>query len=210
MLVADSYLGHRSDPEVADRLANADPLVVTVDDIERRRSRVRTTDDDGTDLGIVVARELRDGDVLAADDRLVVVTLAETAALVVDLSGAEESTAATLAAVELGHAAGNRHWDLAVEGERVYLPLVERRERMVSEIRPHLPTGATIGTADVSPALFDDGDTGHGDHSHDHDHGHDHSDGDHSHTHASGGHDHSHVTGGADHRVHDVDPEGQP
>lgn len=203
MLVADSYLGHRSDPEVADRLADADPLAVTVDDTERRRSRVRTTAADGTDLGVVVARELRDGDVLEADDRLVVVALAETAALVVDLSGGAESTAATLAAVELGHAAGNRHWDLAVEGERVYLPLAERRERMESELQPHLPAGATIGTADVSPALFDDGDTGHADHSHDH------SDGDDGHTHASGGHDHSHATGSADHRVHDVDPEGQ-
>lgn len=202
MLVADSYLGHRSDPEVAARIADADSLAVTVDDTERRRSRVRTTAADGTDLGIVVARELRNGDVLAADDRLVVVTLAETEALFVDFAEAETSTAATLVAVELGHAAGNRHLDLAVEGERVYLPLAERRERMEREIRPHLPAGATVGTADVSPALFDDGGSGHSDHSHDHSHG------DQTHTHASGGHAHSHDHG-TDHPVHDVDPEGQ-
>ena len=204
MLVADSYLGHRSEDAVAARLEDAEPLSVTVDDTDRRRSRARTTAADGTDLGIVVARELRDGDVLEADDRLVVVSLARTAALVVDFAEAGASTAATLAAVELGHAAGNRHWDLAVDGARAYLPLVERRERMEEEIRPHLPSGATIGTADVSPALFDEGSGGSGHGGHSHDHG---SDG---HTHTSGGHDHAHDHAhGGDGHVHDIDPGGQ-
>lgn len=197
MQVADAYLGHREDADLADRLADGDCLHVTVDDTERRRSRVRTTADDGTDLGIVVSRELRDGDVLDADGRLVLVSLAATEALVVDFAGVEGSTPTALAALELGHAAGNRHWDLAVEGERAYLPLAEKRERMETEIRPHLPDGARITTDDVSPALFDDGDDGHT-----------HSDG-HSHAYGAGGHTHSHGDAGHSHGVREIDPEGQ-
>lgn len=204
MLVADSYLGHREDADVADRL-DGDHLTVTVDDTERRRSRVRTTAEDGTDLGIVVSRELRDGDVLDADGTPVLVSLAPIDALVVDFAGVEGSTATALTALELGHAAGNRHWDLAVEGERAYLPLAEKRERMDDEIRPHLPDGATVGTDKVSPALFDSGDGGHA-HSHvgghSHDGGHAHSHGDSGHTHGSGGHSHTHG-------VREIDPEGQ-
>jgi len=192
MLVADSYLGHRDDPDLADRLDGGEYLTVTVDDTERRRSRVRTTAEDGTDLGIVVSRELRDGDVLDADGTLVLVSLAPIEALVVDFDGVEGSTATALAALELGHAAGNRHWNLAVEGERAYLPLAEKRERMESEIRPHLPDSATVGTDDVSPALFDDGDDSHDEHSH-----------------GAGGHAHSHGDGGHTHGVREIDPEGQ-
>ena len=194
MLVADDYLGHREEADLADRLADGDHLTVTVDDTERRRSRVRTTAADGTDLGIVVSRELRDGDVLDADGRLVLVSLAAIGALVVDFTAVEGSTPTALAALELGHAAGNRHWDLTVEGERAYLPLAEKRERMESEIRPHLPDGATVDTDDVSPALFDDGD--------DHAHG----AGGHAHSHGDGGHTHSH---GGRHGVREIDPEGQ-
>ena len=193
MLVADSHLGHRDEPELADRLDGAAALRVTVDDTERRRSRVRTTADDGTDLGIVVARELRDGDVLAAGDTLVVVSLAQVTALVVDFSESEESTDAVTAAVELGHAVGNRHWDLTIEGERAYLPLAENRGRMDAEIRPHLPEGATMTEEAVSPALFDEGD---GRHSH--------SDSV-SHSHSGHTDDESHAHS---HAVHDIDTEG--
>lgn len=172
MLVADTYLGHRS--ELADDLADA--LHVTLTDTERQRSRVRTTAASGADLGIVVARRLEDGDVLEADGRRVVVSLATTTALVVDLT----ATTDPVATLTLGHAAGNRHWNLAVEDGRAYFPVTEDRERMEAEIRPHLPDGAAIEYEAVSPALFDDStgehdhDGGHG-HSHEHEHDHDHS-----------------------------------
>ncbi|PSQ42942.1 urease accessory protein UreE, partial [Halobacteriales archaeon SW_7_68_16] len=86
MEVADEFLGTLDDGALAARVEADDPLAVTVDDTERRRSRFRTTADDGTDLGVVVARELRDGDVLDADGRPVVVSLASVEAMVVDFS----------------------------------------------------------------------------------------------------------------------------
>lgn len=193
MLVADEFLGTVDDPDVAARV-DADPLTVTLDDTERRRSRVRTTAEDGTDVGIVVGREVRDGDVLLADDRPVVVSLEPVEAMVLDFDGVAGDVVSTATtALALGHAVGNRHWDLAVEGTRAYLPVTEDRERMESEVRPHLPDGVIVGSDSVSPALFDDATP-------DHDHSHD----DGSDDHGADGHSHS----DHDHAVQSIDPHG--
>ena len=101
-------------------------------------------------------------------------------------------------ALELGHAVGNRHWDLAVEGPHAYLPVTEDRERMEAEVRPHLPDGVTVGTDSVSPALFDDATPDH-DHSHGEDgHSHDHSDSSPAHGSGNSGHDHEHAADSPD------------
>lgn len=180
MLVAETFVGTLDDEAVAERVGAGDPLRVTVDGTERRRSRFRTTADGGTDLGVVVARELRDGDVLSTGDRLVVVSLAAVEAMVLDLGGvADPDRAAVTTALELGHAVGNRHWDLAVDGERAYLPLADTRDRMDSTVEPHLPPGVTVGYDEVPPTLFDGGDSP--DHGDGHAHSHGDSDRDHSH-----------------------------
>jgi urease accessory protein len=210
MLVAEEFVGSLDDEDVAERVDAADPLRVAVDETERRRSRFRTTAADGTDLGVVVARELRDGDVLSTGDRLVVVSLEAVEAMVVDFDGvADPDRAAVTTALELGHAVGNRHWDLAVEDGRAYLPLADTRERMEATVEPHLPDGATVGYDEVAPTLFDEGDAD-GDHSHSHDggnHSHSHGDG-HSHSHDSGEPGHSHGRGEHSHGggVRTLDP----
>lgn len=185
MLVAERYLGHRDDGAVASRLSESDPHRVVLSDTDRRRSRVRTETVEGADLGIVVARELGDGDVLeTAEGDLVVVELAAVDALVVDFGDADVSATE---AVAVGHAAGNRHWDLAVRGEEALFPVPDSRERMLSAIDGDLPAGVRTRFESVPPTTFDDGGTP------DHDHGHDgtdHGHGEHSHD-----HQHSHVPG---------------
>ena len=221
MLVADEFLGTLEDSDVAARVDDETGLTVTLDDTERRRSRVRTAAEDGTDVGIVVPRELRDGDVLLADDRPVVVSLEPVEALVLEFGGVEgNASSAATAALELGHAVGNRHWDLAVEADRAYLPVTDSRERMLAETDGDLPDGVTAGSESVSPALFDDStpehDHSHGaGHSHDDEHSHDHG-GDDGHSHSHDDNDHSHDDHGSDGHTHDhahravqsVDPEG--
>ncbi|WP_254832668.1 urease accessory protein UreE [Haloglomus salinum] len=167
MLVAETYLGHRSEEVVTSALAEAETGTgggvhrVVLTDTERRRSRVRTETADGTDLGIVVARELADGDVLRTENGgLLVVELAAVEALVVDLAGAD---APTTAAVAFGHAVGNRHWDMAVRGTEVLFPVADDRERMERFVRAEAPAGATLHTERVPPTTFDDGGP---DHSH--------------------------------------------
>ena len=202
MLVAERYVGHRTDETVAGRLADADPHRVVLTDTERRRSRVRTAAEDGADLGIVVARDLADGDVLATDDGdLVVVALAELEALVLDF--ADTDVPAT-AALELGHALGNRHWDLAVREHEALFPVTESRERMEATVGEILPDGVSVRYESVPPTTFDDAtpDHDHGDGTGGH--GHDDGEGGHNHGDSTDGHDrgHSHAHG---HGVRTID-----
>jgi urease accessory protein len=163
MLIADTYLGSQADADLAARIDREGALTVRLDGTERRRSRVRTTTEEGHDIGVVTGRDLDAGDVLAADDRLVVVELEAIEAMVIDLTGVD---APLTAGVALGHAVGNRHWELAIRGETVSLPVTDR-ERMEREVRPLLPDGATLDYERMPPSLFDGDERGH---SHDHDH----------------------------------------
>lgn len=197
MLVADRYLGHRSDDELAARLAEADPHRVALSDTDRRRSRTRAETTDGRDLGIVVARELGEGDVLATEDGdLVVVELEAVDALVVGLADADVSPTDAL---RFGHAAGNRHWNLAVRGSEALFPVPDTRERMLEALADDLPEGATTRFERVPPTTFDDGGPGaHADHGHGdtgHDHAHTHHDDDQEHSHEHGAHSHEHGRG---------------
>jgi urease accessory protein len=151
---------------------------VVVGDDERRRSRFRTETEAGTEVGIVVGRKLRGGDLLTAsadEAPPLVVALDPVDALVVDLADATGVTTA----VALGHAAGNRHWKMARRGEQALFALTESESRMRETVTPHLPDGATVGVEAVSPALFDGAGDGHehghthgrgGDEGHSHDH----------------------------------------
>lgn len=142
----------------------------------------------------MLARTLRAGDLLStgdADGSLLQVALEPIEALVVDLADADGDLTT---AVALGHAAGNRHWDMAVRDEQVLFPATESDERMAATVEPHLPAGAALDRESVSPGLFDDG-PGHGPDGHAHDHAHagDHEDGQaHDHVH-DGDHEHGHA-----------------
>ncbi|GGK71875.1 urease accessory protein UreE [Haloarcula sebkhae] len=183
MLVADTYLGHREDESLAAAVEAADSATVVLSDTERQRSRVRTETTAGRDLGIVVARDLADGDVLEAEDGTpVVVELAAIEALVLDFAASEVSPTAAL---ELGHAVGNRHWNLAVRGQEALFPVTNSKERMEATVADLLPADVPTRYEHVPPTTFDDdgvdhthGDgTGHGGSGHSHDgtsHTHDH------------------------------------
>ncbi|WP_324757354.1 urease accessory protein UreE [Haloarcula montana] len=191
MRIADSYLGHREDTAVQARLAEADPVTVVLSDTERQRSRVRTRTDDDRDLGIVVPQDLGDGDVLETGDGTpVVVELASIDALVLDLDGSDITPTAAL---DLGHALGNRHWDLALRDGAALFPVPDSRERMDAIVEGELPADIDYRYETVRPTLFDD-DGPPDDHGHEHSHGHEHGHGD------DHSHEHSH-----DHGIHTID-----
>lgn len=205
MYVYDTYEGNTTDDEdlaatvAPDEGAAAEAVeTVTIDDDQRRRSRFRTETEAGTEIGIVVGRELRAGDVLSSesdDGPLVAVALADVEAVVVDLGEATKD-ADLVTAVALGHAAGNRHWEMAIRDDAVLFPATESDERIAATIEPHLPDGATVGRESVSPAVFDGDGPGVADHSHGHGHEHGHDSHEHSHGHGDR-HDHGggHVHG---------------
>jgi len=173
----------------AESLEETDRETVTVGGDQRRRSRFRTTTDSGREVGIVVGRELRAGDVLSTgtgDGPCIEVALEPVEAVVVCLA---DAAADLTAAVALGHAAGNRHWDMAVRGQEVLFPAPESDARTDATLAPHLPEGATVSRERVSPALFD-GQVESAGHAHGSGHSHAHG-GDHSHAHGDD-HNHSH------------------
>ena len=201
------------DPDLAaavdDHEAAGTLETVELDDTDRKRSRLRVKTDSGTDLGVLVDQpELAAGDVLVlTDDRAVVVAFESREVFVIEFSGSETAVATV---VELGHRIGNQHWDVAVDGGTIYVPVDADRAIIEDVLGPYIPDGATTRYETVDAEQFVEGDDpvadhGHGDdgdhsHSHDHDgHEHDHShdhdheqDHDHDHEH---GHDHSHEQG---------------
>ena len=190
-----------SDPELAaeiDAHEQAGTLeTVVLDDTERKRSRLRVTTDAGTDLGVLVDQpELVAGDVLLIDtDRAVVVAFEERTAFVIEFPAAE---AAVSTGVELGHRIGNQHWDLAVDGATIYIPVEADRTIIEDVLGPYIPAGATTRYETVDAERFIDGgddDATAGDHGVDHDHPHGddaHNHGEESHAHGDDEHGHSH------------------
>ena len=185
------------DPGLADAVAEHEDAgtleTVVLDDTERRRSRLRVTTDAGTDLGVLVDQpELTAGDVLVLDDdRAVVVAFEEREAFVVEFPAAE---AAIETAIELGHRIGNQHWDVAVEGDTVYVPVEADRAIIEDVLGPYLPPEATTRYETVDAERFiesEDSDAEMAGHGADHEHAH----GDHEHTHGDHDHDHGHQTG---------------
>lgn len=145
---------------------------VPVSERERNRSRFKTELEDGTELGVVLGDgELSPGDVLLAnDERMVVVEFERREALVVSVPEMSWTEA-----LELGHHMGNQHWELAIRGDELLIPVVGERRLMERTLREELPDGAEIDLEEVDPELFDDAD--------------------HDHAHERGGHEHSHAHG---------------
>jgi urease accessory protein len=197
MLVARGPVGTDDVDSEGDRAEeNVDGSVV-VDDTQRRRSRFRTRTSTGEEVGVVVedARVLSPGDLLETDDgRLLVVELESTEALVVDLAFDDPAEL-----VALGHAIGNKHWDLARVDGRVYVPTGGEPDHRREFLRSWLPEEAEIRIEGVEPTVFDD--SHHNDHGHGHIHEHDHThESDHDHTHADGhGSEHEHTHAGHTH-----------
>ena len=191
MIRVDGIVGNAADPKLADEIAAHEAEgtleAVVLDSADRRKSRLRVETDAGTDLGVLVDRpELSAGDVLLLDDdRAVVVEFESREAFVIELPEPAESTPADT--VELGHRIGNQHWDIAVEGRTVYVPVEADRTIIETVLGPYLPVGTETRyeTVDADRFVDDENTT---DHSHGSDHGHSHG-ADHDHSH---GPDHSH------------------
>jgi len=149
MLVCDTYHGNaeESEPDAE----TVERVTLTRDEV--RRSRVRATTETGREVGVVLDRRLRDGDIVHDGEVAVVVELEPVEALVVELGALSPSEAAVLA-----HELGNAHHEMAVEDGVAYVPASDEARATVDEHADH-------GRQDVEPALFD----GAGDHGHDHD-----------------------------------------
>jgi urease accessory protein len=122
MLRASTLLGRREEARYAGRTIDAVP--VTWDEATKRR--LRRTSLAGVDVAIDVPRGtyLADGAVLDDDGaRIIVVERTAASALVVDLPAAAPPGELIRAAARIGHAFGNQHVPLDVEGTSIRIPL---------------------------------------------------------------------------------------
>lgn len=163
MIVVNSITGNvNTDESLADTYdayEAADKVeTVTVDPEQRKRSRVRTTTDDGTEIGIVVddRSELESGDVLVLnDDRMIVVEFEKREVMVIEYPD-PESFDDVASVAKLGHAIGNHHWDLQTRDGVLYVPLSDARRIVESVVTDMLPPDAVVRYERIDSTVFTD------------------------------------------------------
>jgi urease accessory protein len=87
---------------------------------ESERLRMRKSTDRGTDVALAMpaGTKLRHGDVVSLSEKMVVISIEPEKVAVVSLKNTDSKTA-----VLLGHAIGNLHRPVKVDGDRVVLPI---------------------------------------------------------------------------------------
>jgi urease accessory protein len=147
-LVRD-ILGSSDDPRFAGRRIEELPL----DWAEASKGRLRRRGEAGTDIAIDLPRGgyLADGAVLADDgERIVVVRRRRERALVVHLDAAAGQETLVRAAVLLGHALGNQHAPVEIEGLELRVPLTTSEEVALATVQRLGLTGARTEIAEVA------------------------------------------------------------
>ncbi len=127
MVSVGEILGDRGEPAFRGRRVEC----LRLDSAEAAKRILRRTSDAGTDVAISLPRGsyLVDGAVLADDgERIVVVERLPEEALVVSFSPGLDSAQLIDAAVRIGHAFGNQHVPVEVEGAQVRIPVTTSGE----------------------------------------------------------------------------------
>jgi Urease accessory protein UreE len=147
-MLVETVLGNAHEQGWAERLRDAKIDELVLDQWDAQKSRLRKTTSLGTELALSLARgvRLRDGDVLAWDDRTATavvarIDLGEVMVVHLDTLPGETAQERVRSAVELGHAIGNQHWPAVVKGTRMYVPLTVDRRVMDAVMRTHAFAG---------------------------------------------------------------------
>lgn len=163
MILVESVQGNERDPSWASRLSGATIDVLSLDQWQAQKNRLRCKTTGGVELAISLERNmhLHDGDILTWDESSRRATLARIQlkdVMVVKLDGVLGGTPELIArtCVELGHALGNQHWPAVMKGTAVYVPLTVDRKVMASVMHTHAFEGITydfLPGAEVIPYL---------------------------------------------------------
>jgi urease accessory protein len=144
VIVIETIMGNRRDPEWSERLSTAKIDLLEVDQWQAQKSRFRKTTVNATDLAISLDRgsHIHDGDVLHWDalaSTAIVAQIDLRDVMIVHLDDLARGTLETAmrVCIELGHAMGNQHWPALVKDNKVYVPLVIDRKVMESVMHTH-------------------------------------------------------------------------
>lgn len=139
--VADEYLGNVNDSselasQVAQDKSKNQCLEVFIERQDCRKGRIFTQATSGHSVGIVKDRNwtLRDGDVLmTAQQQRVLVSIQKQQ--IIALQFERKAYNAPMDLVSLGHAIGNQHWPMSVQGETIYVDAIANADRIESTLR---------------------------------------------------------------------------
>lgn len=151
MLRVTTILGCAADAALADRLhdiehrGGLETVRLTRSDMARRRQQLRT--DRGSTVALILDRDatLQNGSVLWLDDeRAVVVLLDEPHWLVLQARTAAD-------ALELGYFAGNMHWKVKFDGERLCIALDGPRDTYLQRLAHLIQRGCVTVPDEAGP-----------------------------------------------------------
>lgn len=173
MRLCEAIIGNLEEPRWQESLQGARVAHLDLDEWELKKSRLRRTASDGTDVAVNLDRgtTLKDGDIVAwepSERWAVVVKVHPKEVLHIRLEEAPPDQMIERA-MRLGHLLGNQHWPATVVGRSIYVPLAVSREVMSSVLKTHAIAGVTFafesGHGLDLPAMAH--------HSHEHPHQHD-------------------------------------
>jgi urease accessory protein len=138
MIQINQVLGHSHDSNLSSQLHDLSHHnkveYIVLDHANLQRRRFRTQTDQGTDCAVTISRDnkLSNGAVLLLEkDRAIVVKMAEDQWL--SLQPKNVSTA-----IELGYFAGNMHWRVKFENERLDIALESPKEIYLDRLKDFL------------------------------------------------------------------------
>ena len=152
MLRVTTILGCAADAALADRLhdiehrGGLETVRLSRSDMARRRQQLRT--DRGSVVALMLDRDatLQNGSVLwLDDDRAVLVLLDEPHWLVLQACNAAD-------ALELGYFAGNMHWKVRFDGERLCIALDGPREAYLQRLAHLIQRGCVQVCDEAGPS----------------------------------------------------------
>jgi urease accessory protein len=119
---------------------------IRINRIEAQRVRMRKTSSKGTDIALIMApgTKLRHGDVLiVANDKMVIMELEPENLAVIQVKDNIDEHDAVQLPVAIGHAIGNLHRPIKLEGRKIYFPIqtdseIEMFKKIFGRVLDHL------------------------------------------------------------------------
>ena len=119
---------------------------IRINRIEAQRVRMRKTSSKGTDIALIMTpgTKLRHGDVLlVANDKMVIMELEPENLAVIQVKDNIPEHDAVQVPVTIGHAIGNLHRPIKLEGRKIYFPIqtdseIDMFKKIFSRLSDHL------------------------------------------------------------------------
>lgn len=143
VIVVRAIVGHRAEPRFATRTLEA--LPVSSRDAERRRLHGVTSAGTEVRIDLAVGAFLRHGAVLADDgSRAIVVERVPEDVVVVRLDPGAPAGDLVAAAFAIGHALGNQHVPMEVQGTQIHVPITTSPQLALDTLRAIAPAPASV------------------------------------------------------------------